>query len=268
MNESDKLERIKTLAAGFVIDNLDPDEEKELRQLLAKNPELVGEIDDLQQVLTLVLDEFTDVEVPSHLQTKIIEQAEAEFNRQPQVISQPRGRGFKLSWQTYTAAIAAVFVVLLGMDNYRLRYHMGILSAENNRLNQEFKQVQTVNSLLRESQTKLVTFQGKPEMEMANVSGSMLVNKKEQKALMILKDLPAPPEGKHYLLWAMVADDKLPCGEVKPDSWGNSLSELPFTSEMDRDFFNPQFTGLYVTLEDDANTSKPTGPIVMQSSQI
>lgn len=260
MNELDKLERIKILAAGFVIDDLDAKEEAEFRQLLAKHPELVQEIDDLQDVLTLVLDEFTEVEVPSGLHSKIIQQAETEFAPKPKV----KKLGF--SWRTYITAIAALILVILGIDNYRLRYNFAVLNGENNRLQQEFNQVQAVNSLLRESNTKLLTFQGKQEM--AKASGSILVNNQEQKALMIFKNLPAPPEGKHYLLWAIVADKTHPCGEVKPNSWGDSLEQVPFTLEMARDFYNPQFIGLYVTIEEDKNVPYPTGPVVMQSSEI
>lgn len=269
MNKPDQLERFQTLAAGFVIDNLDDKEEEEFRLLLVQYPELAREIDDLQQVLTLVLDEFTDVEVPTHLHAQIRQQAEAELaSRSSQVSSTSSRKNTRFSGQKWFTVIASVIVLLLGAENYRLRHQFANLRQENQQLAQQVGQVQAVNSLLQESETKLVTFQGKKEMAMTNVSGSILVNNRKKQALMMVKNLPAPPQGKHYVLWAIIADDKVPCGEVKPKSWGDSLSEVPFTPEMARDFFDSRFQGLSVTLEDNAQTLQPQGPIVMQSSDI
>ncbi len=258
MNESYNIERIKLLAAGFVINDLDAKEEQEFRQLLAKYPQLIQEVDELQEILGKVLDEFTEVEVPSYLLPEIIKQAEAT--------EQKKFINFKPKFIKITTVIGALLIVILGIDNYRLRYNFGIITAENNRLHQEMKQVEMVNSLLKETDTMLVTFQGNKKMKEA--SGMMLVNRKEEMALMSVKNLPTPPDGSFYLLWALVANDKLPCGEIKPYMLGNSLKEIPYSEEMTRDFYSPNFSGLFVTLETNPNASYPDGPIIMESSRI
>lgn len=268
MNNLENLERFKILAAGFVIDDLDATEEQEFHDILAKNPEFATEIDDLQEVLSLVLDEFTNVEVPSHLQSKIIEQAELEFKSLSPEITETQVKSLSFPWRTWAMAILTIAIVALGLDNYRLRGNFGTLTAKNQQLQEEVKEIQAINSLLQESETKMVSFQGKQEMAMGNVSGSILVNNKQEKAMMIFKNLPAPPEGKHYVLWAFVANNKISCGEVKPKSWGNSFSEVAFTSQMTKDFFNSQFSGLAITLENNAETPMPTGPTMIQSSEI
>ncbi|NHC37401.1 anti-sigma factor [Scytonema millei] len=246
MNESSDRERIKALAAGFVADDLTPEEAEEFRQLLVNNPELVQEIDDLQEVLRQLLDGFTEVEAPPHLLPNILNQAEAAGSRMAAI--ERSGR----SWRRIAGSLAALFVVALGFDNYRLRQELG--------------QAHAVSTLLQNAETRLFTFQGVNSLDTA--SGSIIMNPEQQKVVMLVQNLPAPPPGQVYLLWAIVDNKKLPCGEVKPYAWGDSTSRLPFTPEMYRDFYHPQFSGLVVTLETDRNSARPTGPVVMQSSQI
>ncbi len=64
MNKFFDSEHIKNLAAGFVMDDLTPEEAKEFQLLLDEYPELITEVDDLQEVLRQVLDGFTEVEAP------------------------------------------------------------------------------------------------------------------------------------------------------------------------------------------------------------
>jgi anti-sigma-K factor RskA len=268
MNKSFDPEHIKNLAAGFVVDDLTPEEAQEFRLLLDEHPELIAEVDDLQEVLRQVLDGFTEVEAPAHLLPKILEQAESstrqttEFKRNSVKVAMRSPR----QWTKIAGSIAALFVVILGVDNYRLRQNMGIVTADNQRLRQDFAQAQVVKTMLQNDETRLFTFRGVNSADVA--SGSIVINAEQQKAVMVFRNLPAPPPGYVYLLWTVVASEKLPCGEVKPYSWGNAAYELPFTNQMYKEFADPQFSGLIVTLETDANVSRPTGTIVMQSSQI
>ncbi|YAF94717.1 MAG: anti-sigma factor domain-containing protein [Nodularia sp. CChRGM 3473] len=260
MNKSFDPEHIKNLAAGFVVDDLTPEEAQEFQLLLDEHPELIAEIDDLQEVLRQVLDGFTEVEAPAHLLPKILEQAENSTTQATVVKRSP------LRWRRIAGSIAALFVVLLGVDYYRLRQNLNIVTAEKQRLRQDFAQAQAVKSLLQNSQTRLFTFQSVSSTN--NSSGSIVINPEQQKAVMVFQNLPAPPPGHVYFLWTIVKNEKLPCGEVKPYSWGTAAFELPFTPQMYREFSHPQFSGLIVTLETDANVSRPTGTVVMQSSQI
>ncbi len=260
MNESLDLERIKNLAAGFVVDDLVPEEAEEFHQLLAQHPELAQEIDDLQEVLRQVLDGFTEVAASPHLLPAILEAAES-------LVRQPTGvKQLPLPWRRIAGSIAALFVVALGVDNYRLRQNLGVFAADNQRLRQEFAQAQVVKALLQEPKTRLFTFKAVGLTDAA--SGSIVMNPEQRKAVMVVQNLPAPPLGHVYVLWAVVASEKLPCGEIKPYTWGNASYKLPFTPEMYRDFYHPKFSGLVVTLETNSRVSRPTGPVMMKSSQI
>ncbi|WP_414551755.1 anti-sigma factor domain-containing protein [Anabaena sp. CCY 0017] len=276
MNKSFDPEYIKNLAAGFVVDDLTPEEAEEFRLLLDQNPELVAEVEDLQEVLRQVVDGFTEVEAPANLLPKILEQAKDSTKKATVIQGHFPGVATRNSqgvatrttrrWIKMAGSIAALFVVVLGVDNYRLRQNLGIVTADNQRLRQDFTQAQMVKSLLQNSQTRLFTFQAVNSTE--NSSGSVIINPEQEKAVMVFQNLPAPPPGYVYLLWTVVANEKLPCGEVKPYAWGTASHELPFTSQMYKEFYHPQFSGLVVTLETDPNVSRPTGTVVMQSSQI
>jgi hypothetical protein len=151
-----------------------------------------------------------------------------------------------------------------------LRQNLGLLNTENQRLRQDFAQAQAVKSLLQNSQTRLFTFEAvnSRNNNTNNSSGSVIINPQKQKAVMVFQNLPAPPPGHVYLLWTVINNEKLPCGQVKPYSWGTASYELQFTNQMYKEFVHPQFSGLVVTLETDANVSRPMGTVVMQSLQI
>ncbi|TVP61952.1 MAG: anti-sigma factor [Nodularia sp. (in: Bacteria)] len=261
MNKSFDPEYMKNLAAGFVVDDLTPEEMAEFRLLLDQHPELIAEVEDLQEVLRQVVDGFTEVEAPANLLPKILEQATEVKRNSPGVATRTSQRWIKMA-----GSIAALFVVVLGVDNYRLRQNLGVVTADNQRLRQDFTQAQVVKNLLQNSQTRLFTFQGVKSTD--NSSGSVIINPEQQKAVMVFQNLSAPPPGYFYFLWTVVANEKFPCGEVKPYAWGTASHELPFTAQMYKEFYHPEFSGLVITLETDPNVSRPTGTIVMQSSQI
>jgi RNA polymerase sigma factor (sigma-70 family) len=173
-------------------------------------------------------------------------------------------------WMQIAGSIAALLVLALGIDNYRLRQNLAVISADNQKLRQDFAQAQDVKNLLQNSQTRLFTFQAVNSTGRMprNASGSIVINPQKQKAVMVFQNLPAPPPGQVYLLWTVINDEKLPCGQVKPYAWGTASYELPFTNQMYQEFSHPKFSGLIITLESDANVPRPTGTVVMQSSQI
>jgi hypothetical protein len=219
-----------------------------------------------------VLDGFTEVEAPADLLPKILSQAQASAQqvnvndiqiKQSDYLLRSKTSG---RWAKIAASIAALLVVVLGVENYRLRQSLSVAAADNQKLRQDFAQAQEVKSLLQNSQTRLFTFQAVNSTK--NSSGSIVINPQKQKAVMVFQNLPAPPPGYVYLLWTVVADQKLPCGQVKPYSWGTASYELPFTNQMYNEFSHPLFSGLIITLETDANVPRPTGTVVMQSSQI
>ncbi len=147
-----------------------------------------------------------------------------------------------------------------------MRENLGTAIADNRRLMQDVDRTQAVKNLSRNYQPRLFTFRSVNSKNRS--SGSIIIDPECQKAMLLFNNLPAPPPGRVYLLWTVIADRTLPCGQVKPRVWGNDAYELPFSDDMYKEFYHPQFSGLIVTLETDRNATRPTGTVVMQSSQI
>ncbi|MCP6761071.1 MAG: anti-sigma factor [Fischerella sp. CENA71] len=229
---------IETLTAGYVVGDLDRAEVEVFEQLLAENPALVAEVKRLQATLDQVIYGLNSVEPPPHLQSAILTAATTAF--QPS-----QHKPSRLLWQTIIGSVAALLILYLGVDNYRLR--------------QDFRMAADVNNLLQQSQTQLFSLKAVNASDTA--VGSFVVNLQQRQGILAVQNLTAPPTGKVYRLWAIADGEKIPCGTVKINSQGKVLDKF----SMPADFYDTGISGLLVTLESSETSRYPTGTIVMQS---
>ncbi len=241
MTESLTPEAIEILAAGYAVGDLDRAEAKVFEQLLKENPALAVEVERLQTTLDQVVYGLNSVEPPSSLQSAILNSATATL--------QPlRRRRFQLGWQTVMGGIAALLILYLGLDNYRLR--------------QDFSIAQDVNTLLLQSQTQLFSLKAVKPSETA--TGSFMVNLGQRQGILALQNLVAPPAGKVYRLWAIADGEKIPCGTLKINPQGKVLDKF----WMPADFYDTGISGLFVTVESSETSRYPTGATVIQSNPL
>ncbi|MDZ8093692.1 MAG: anti-sigma factor [Nostoc sp. DedQUE05] len=232
---------IETLAAGYVVGDLDRAELEVFEQLLAENPALVVEVKRLQATLDQVVYSLNSVEPPPHLQSAILTAATTTFQS-----SQPKPS--RLFWYTVMGSVAALLILYLGMDNYRLR--------------QDFRMASDINTLLQQSQTQLFSLKAVNVSDTA--TGSFVVNLGQRQGILAVQNLPAPPTGKVYRLWAIADGEKIPCGTLKINPQGKVLDKF----WMPADFYDTGISGLFVTLELSETSRYPTGTIVMQSNSL
>jgi anti-sigma-K factor RskA len=230
---------IETLAAGYVVGDLDRAEAEVFEQLLAENPALVVEVKRLQATLDQVVYSLNSVEPPPHLQGAILSAATTTF--QPSQHKQPR-----LLWPTIVGSVAALLILYLGVDNYRLRQDLGMAG--------------DINTLLQQSQTQLFSLKAVNASDTA--AGSFVVNLGQRQGILAVQNLVAPPTGKVYRLWAIADGEKIPCGTVKINPQGKVLDKF----WMPADFYDTGISGLFVTLESSETSRYPTGTIVMQGN--
>ncbi|MEH1899774.1 MAG: anti-sigma factor [Nostoc sp.] len=230
---------IETLAAGYVVGDLDRAEAEVFEQLLAENPALVAEVKRLHATLDQVVYSLNSVEPPPHLQGAILAAATTTF--QPSQHKRPR-----LLWPTIVGSVAALLILYLGVDNYRLRQNLGMAS--------------DINTLLQQSQTQLFSLKAVKASDTA--AGSFVVNLGQRQGILAVQNLVAPPTGKVYRLWANADGEKIPCGTVKINPQGKVLDKF----WMPADFYDTGISGLFVTLESSETSRYPTGTIVMQSN--
>ncbi|MDF5714020.1 MAG: anti-sigma factor [Rhizonema sp. NSF051] len=232
-------EAIETLAAGYVVGDLDRAEVEVFEQLLAENPVLVAEVKRLQATLDLVVYNLNSVEPPPHLQSVILTAATKTFQTSQHKQS-------RLLWQTVIGSVAALVILSLGVDNYRLR--------------QDHRIAQDINTLLQQPQTKF--FSLKPVNVSVSATGSFVVNLEQRQGILAVQNLATPPANKVYRLWAIADGEKIPCGTLNSTLQGKVLEKF----WMPADFYDTGISGLFVTLESSGTSRYPTGSIVMQST--
>ncbi|MER3436132.1 MAG: hypothetical protein C4288_22905, partial [Leptolyngbya sp. ERB_1_1] len=220
-------ESIDPLAAGYVLGDLDREETERFEQRLATDPALAQEVSRLRSVLEDVIYGLNEVKPPQQLRASVLQSVHAStpprFARSA-TAKQPTSRWQTRSWNKIMGSIAALFMLALGVNNYQLR--------------QELSHNQEVSALLQHSQTRLFPLKGMQTAKQAQ--GSFVVNLEQQKGVLAVQNLPAPPAGKVYRLWAVVDGDKLPCGRLSVNSQGTVLEKF----SMPPDFYEAGITAL------------------------
>jgi hypothetical protein len=230
---------IEQLAAGYVVGNLDAEETLEFQRLLEENSQLVAEVDQLEEVLEQVVYSLNSVEPPQHIKTAILTAATNSSNETR--ILKP----YSLPWRKIVGSVAALLILCLGIDNYRLRHDLQL--------------AYDINTLLQHSKTHLFPLQGVNVASRA--SGSFVLNLDEQKGVLAIQNLPKPPVGHVYRLWAIVDGEKIPCGQLSANSQGKVLEKF----SMPADFYDAGVSGFLITLESSTDNRYPVGPMVIKS---
>ncbi len=243
MTDSSTPQPIELLTAGYVAGNLTAPELEEFQQLLAQNSELAVEVNQLQETCDRVITGLHEVQPPPHLWNTI--RTAAIASEQPIPVSRQRS----LPWNAITGSLAAVLIVALGIDNYQLR--------------QALKGTTQINALLQHSQTHLFALQPVSSRDKSSASsGSFVVNLEQQTGILTVQNLPAPPNGHSYRLWAMVDGDRLPCGQVNINAQGATSAQF----SMPADLYDNGISGVFITAEPTQLSRYPKGSVVMQSS--
>lgn len=243
MAEPLSTEQIQELMAGYVLGNLSPEEAEMLRQQFAANPELIGEVQQLQEVLSIMPYALPE-EMPSEsLREKILATEIADPSRTPQ---RNRWNRSAIAW----GSIAAALLVALGLDNVRLRQQITSFQAQ-------ISQQRYLISLLQAPNTQLVSLKGMDPM--SNASGRAIIMPGQPEAILVLQNLPSLPEEKYYCLWAIVNGKRKAVAWFEPNSQGKVFDKVHLLSGSDMKV-------LGVTVELQPAPQDPTGPMVMTSS--
>jgi anti-sigma-K factor RskA len=229
---------IETLAAGYVVGDLNPAELAVFEQLLKDDPTLAADVAQLQVTLDRVAHDLNSVEPPTHLRSAILATATV-----PQPTSQPKR--LRVPWSAVLGSVAALLILYLGVENYQLR--------------QERQIAQDINTLLQQSQTQLFSLKAVNSADPA--TGSFVVNLGQRQGILLVQNLAAPPANQVYRLWAIADGEKIPCGTLNTNAQGKVLAEF----WMPADFYDTGISGLFVTLESSTSSRYPTGPVVIQS---
>ncbi len=220
------------LLTRYVLEDLTPEEAEELRAALARDATLAAEVASLRTALDL-LPYGAVTEPPPHLRDRVLRAAAV-----------PVRRARVVTWQRVVGAIAAVLVLALGFENYRLRRDLGL-------------QRDTMALLQQPNVVLSFSLAGTGSAAFGNV----VLDLDAKKAAVVIHDLPPLAADQVYRLWAQVGEKKVPCGNLITKD-GTVLAQLPIPV----DAYTSPVRELLLTSETSATDPEPRGPVVMRSS--
>lgn len=180
-------EELQLLIGGYVLGNLDPEEAAAFEQLLANNPAVAAEVDQIQSALEIA---YAPPEVfPSlQLRSAILAASSSKNLVEPlEGRSESRSRRNQ-SWFTWGRTVniaAAVLIFALGISNLRL-----------------WQTLQVVQSEARQYKALTYTLQGTKTARTA--SATVAVDPNTLEARLSVQNLPPLPPGKTYVLWTVL----------------------------------------------------------------
>lgn len=237
-------EHLQLLIAGYVLGDLDPEEAAEFEQLLIDHPEILEEVERTQKALELTYAP-SEVSPPARLRSTLMAAPVAQTSPQHH-----RRSGRSFSWNRAWNVAAAVVIVALGINNYRLWRSLQTSQTEVQRLNN-------------------LTYALQGKQAAAAASATVTVNPDELEGLLTVKNLPPLPPGKVYVLWTVLqqnapftTDDKdaILTQVFTVDAQGNASQPITVPQVYrTRDLV----TKVAVTVEDAASPQKHEGAPVL-----
>jgi hypothetical protein len=225
--------------------SLPPHEEAEVERMAALYPEVKEELDAIVETLETYAKLYA-VEPPAHLREKIINQLSvAEFNKHvpptraahldapvfkqiqmPEAV-EPVERKNSYSWLAIAASV--LLLISAGLNVYfynnwqttENRYQVAVASqnqyAQNiQRVQQKLQLTSSELAMITHHQTRRVNLQGVKKSPKSAVLVFWNANTKE--VLLKVADLPAPPSGHQYQLWALENGKPIDAGILKVGS--------------------------------------------------
>lgn len=270
MTRSARPDNWHDLIAGYALGNLSPEEAETLQQVLTEHPELMTEVERLQEVLALIPYDVPEHEPPAHLKDTILAAAQADhvplalFDEQPRPqttrsqttrsqttrsqTTRPQTKSRNLiGWLSLAGSIAAAALIALVVDNYRLR--------------QEVATDRPIITALQQPDAQLYALEGTENATQA--SGSIVITPHRQQVLVIAQNLPQLPQGEAYRLWAMPQNSKQPayCGQFNTTATGTVLTLWLALDAV----CNTAPVQLLITAESATAPPVPQGDLVMKS---
>lgn len=179
-------EHLQLLIAGYVLGDLDPDEAAEFERHLMEHPAIAAEVSQMQKALELSY--APEVEPPAHLRSAILSAAHEQLSVSNTPLAAVKRPSRQFSWSRAMNVAAAVAIVALGINNYRLWQTLQASQAETQRL-------------------AALTYSLQGTKAGNGASAIVVVNPNNLEAVLTVKNLPPLPPGKVYVLWTVLKQD-------------------------------------------------------------
>lgn len=269
------------LVAGYILDDLTPEEVAQLNQAVAETPALYEEIASFGEAFSLIPYDMPIVEPSARLKNKIISAAShSSTDTSPEPphsnavpIASPSHRSWKRWISAISTGIAAVAVTALGLNQIQL-------SRQSQQTIALQQQLEATNTELKRLKSELQTSQGaiallsQPDTQMYSLVGTTSSPKNSRLATarllakpgdvtitLVAHDLPKLPNNQIYRLWSVAKPSAAPmyCGQFRPDDRDTAQWVAPNAACTK----NP--SQLLITLDAPTAPITSAGPLVMRS---
>jgi anti-sigma-K factor RskA len=275
------------LVAGYVLDDLSPEEAAQLDQMLADTPALQNEINAFQDTLSSLPYDLPLTEPPEGLKRNILEAARrltgdstvethANVTRTTRANVVPIASARSRQWHRWipaiTTGIAAIAVAALGLEHVQLGQQMQQMASLQKKLAGTTIEVQTLRNNLKASQS-IAQLVSDPQTHTYALVGESSIQGNQRPAArvfakpgdrnvtIVAQNLPQLPEGQIYRFWSATKASPTPmfCGQFQQDSSGTAQ----WTASDDTCMTNP--LQMMITVEAVNNPITSPGPVVMQT---
>ena len=200
----------------YVMNALPKDEAVQVEALAVAHPEILVEIEDIQNALQQYAQVYA-IQPKPELKEEILERIKGEqaLSLQNETVSSALVTATiaplsnKAPWITWLAAAASVVAIVLFFQNMNHKKALTDCTAENTKLVENQKiivQLEHKLDILRRADTKEIEMKG---LDIAPNSKVLVYwNATEKATLLSIQNLPKPADDKQYQLWAIV--DKKP----------------------------------------------------------
>jgi len=236
--------------APYALGTLDADEIPALESHLKDCQDCQSELADYQSVTTGLLQSIPPRTPPPGLRRNLIARLPSQRNRAPKSLVNMFGQ-FSLG----QVATAMVVVVLLGLNIFSA-IQIRDLQRRQSALADRMANDQTAIAMLAYPSTQTLPVLA----DVQNLTGSMLVDKDQKTAVLVLWNLPQLEVGQTYQIWLIDADGKRTSGglftPVDDQGYTTTTIQSPFPLG--------QYVGIGTTVEPEGGSEQPTGPRVLQ----
>ncbi len=274
------------LVAGYILDDLSPEEAAHLHQALAETPSLQGEIAAFGEAFALLPYDMPLQAPSANLKAKILNAASQSISQpvdqsasrtKPPTNVVPIGITRRRNWQqrlpAISTGIAAVALVALGLNQVQLSRQSDESIALKQQLDATSKELANVQRELRADEATIALL-NQPNVQMYALSGEtakqqdsrlararIIAKPGDRTVTIVANALPKLQNNQVYRLWAVAAPAAAPmyCGQFRQDDSGKAQWDAP------SDACTQKPLQLMITLDGPTDPTTAAGPLVMQT---
>lgn len=263
-------ERIQELISAYSLGVLEGDDLREVEEFKQNNP---GQFDELLRENELEFSRLSYAVSKSMPDSGLKKKLMSEIKNEAEGYEQVSGLSFwhrlQPFWLNLGAAVAAIAIVSLISYNFLLTQKLDLQQAELSNLQNRIATAQNeIENLENETMLnrQMVAFLEDPNVVIINLVniqpdltavGRVLWNTKDDQAMFYGINLPQPPEGKTYQLWAIGSGEPKSAGIFNVNTMGKNVLMLKSLNDLGK---IKQFA---VSLEPAGGVPLPTGKIYL-----